>query len=194
MTLLIESSKIPKVMLVMFCSRSVESRRAIGSEPKVPLIYSLSLLLITFPSEMSLRHLPRIRPALSRPLHASSFLHRPSPSDPYPLPLSDPALAAAASRHPRPLATQESFPLPEPLDRTGEDERTLRARLVYQSRKRGMLEGDLLLSTFARDQLAGMGMDELREFDKVCCGVRSVSDRGPACGRGMHWLMGEGAW
>ena len=48
--------------------------------------------------------------------------------------------------------------MPKPLDRTGEDEKTIRARLVYQSRKRGMLEGDLLLSTFARDHLGTMSM------------------------------------
>ena len=43
----------------------------------------------------------------------------------------------------------------------------MRARLVYQTRKRGCLEGDLLLATFARDRLGGMKMDEMREFDKV---------------------------
>jgi succinate dehydrogenase assembly factor 2 len=43
----------------------------------------------------------------------------------------------------------------------------MRARLMYQSRKRGTLESDLLLSTFARDVLAGMGEEELREYDKV---------------------------
>jgi len=43
----------------------------------------------------------------------------------------------------------------------------MRARLVYQSRKRGTLESDLLLSTFARDVLAGMGEEELREYDKL---------------------------
>ena len=63
--------------------------------------------------------------------------------------------------------------MPQPLDRTGEDEQTIRARLVYQTRKRGMLEGDLLLSTFARDNLGDMTMAQLQEFDKVrqspCC-------------------------
>jgi succinate dehydrogenase flavin-adding protein (antitoxin of CptAB toxin-antitoxin module) len=39
---------------------------------------------------------------------------------------------------------------------------------VYQSRKRGTLESDLLLSTFARDQLADMSVEEMREYDKVC--------------------------
>jgi succinate dehydrogenase flavin-adding protein (antitoxin of CptAB toxin-antitoxin module) len=57
--------------------------------------------------------------------------------------------------------------MPQPLDRTGEKTETMRARLVYQARKRGMLEGDLLLSTFARDNLAAMSHDELVQFDKV---------------------------
>lgn len=65
--------------------------------------------------------------------------------------------------------TEEEWPMPQPLDRTGEDEQTIRARLVYQTRKRGMLEGDLLLSTFARDNLGTMTMAQLQEFDKVSC-------------------------
>jgi succinate dehydrogenase assembly factor 2 len=42
-----------------------------------------------------------------------------------------------------------------------------RARLVYQSRKRGTLESDLLLSTFAQEHLGAMDAVELSEFDKV---------------------------
>lgn len=43
----------------------------------------------------------------------------------------------------------------------------MRARLVYQSRKRGTLESDLLLSTFAKEELPRMDEAELKEFDKV---------------------------
>lgn len=43
----------------------------------------------------------------------------------------------------------------------------MRARLVYQSRKRGTLESDLLLSTFAKEELGQMNETELKEFDKV---------------------------
>lgn len=53
----------------------------------------------------------------------------------------------------------------EPIKRVGEDERTMRARLVYQSRKRGILETDLLLSTFADENLSKMSIDQLREYD-----------------------------
>ncbi|KAG6916155.1 hypothetical protein DXG01_008207 [Tephrocybe rancida] len=57
--------------------------------------------------------------------------------------------------------------LPNPLPRPGEGVDTLRARLVYQSRKRGTLESDLLLATFARDNLGGMSEGELKEYDRL---------------------------
>jgi succinate dehydrogenase assembly factor 2 len=61
-----------------------------------------------------------------------------------------------------------------PLPRLNETIETLRARLVYQSRKRGTLETDLLLSTFARDRLSAMTHVELKEYDKVCFLFRIV--------------------
>lgn len=57
--------------------------------------------------------------------------------------------------------------MPQPIDRTGEDEETLRARLVYQTRKRGTLETDLILGTFAKEYLGQMSVEELKQFDKV---------------------------
>ncbi|KAL7936568.1 Flavinator of succinate dehydrogenase domain-containing protein [Trichoderma chlorosporum] len=53
----------------------------------------------------------------------------------------------------------------EPLRRVGEDDSTKRARLLYQSRKRGTLESDLLLSTFASQNLPTMTSDELHQYD-----------------------------
>ncbi|KAK0517568.1 hypothetical protein JMJ35_000723 [Cladonia borealis] len=53
----------------------------------------------------------------------------------------------------------------EPLRRTGEDGNTMRARLLYQSRKRGTLESDLLLSTFADANLAHMTPQQLQQYD-----------------------------
>lgn len=55
----------------------------------------------------------------------------------------------------------------EPIDRSHEDVATTRARLLYQSRKRGILETDLLLSTFARKHLESMTVAELHEYDKL---------------------------
>ncbi|PON23389.1 hypothetical protein TGAM01_v207623 [Trichoderma gamsii] len=53
----------------------------------------------------------------------------------------------------------------EPLRRVGEDDATKRARLLYQSRKRGTLESDLLLSTFASQNLPTMATEELTQYD-----------------------------
>ncbi|KAF9882033.1 hypothetical protein CkaCkLH20_00069 [Colletotrichum karsti] len=53
----------------------------------------------------------------------------------------------------------------EPLRRVGEDERTMRARLLYQSRKRGTLESDLLLSTFANENLPTMTKAQMQQYD-----------------------------
>ncbi|EGE02058.1 hypothetical protein TEQG_01098 [Trichophyton equinum CBS 127.97] len=54
----------------------------------------------------------------------------------------------------------------EPLKRKGEDNSTKRARLLYQSRKRGTLESDLLLSTFASTYLGKMTGSQLDEYDR----------------------------
>ncbi|KAI0144198.1 DUF339-domain-containing protein [Hypoxylon sp. NC0597] len=54
----------------------------------------------------------------------------------------------------------------EPMRRTGEDDATMRARLVYQSRKRGTLEADLLLSTFADRYLPRMTREQMAQYDR----------------------------
>ncbi|ROT37682.1 DUF339-domain-containing protein [Sodiomyces alkalinus F11] len=54
----------------------------------------------------------------------------------------------------------------EPLRRVGEDAKTTRARLLYQSRKRGTLESDLLLSTFADAHLPTMSVELMSEYDR----------------------------
>jgi len=79
--------------------------------------------------------------------------------DPWPIPHTPEHLASTA--------TPTDLPAPEPLPRTGESTGTTRARLVYQSRKRGTLESNLLLSTFAQEHLGTMDVAELSEFDKL---------------------------
>jgi len=54
----------------------------------------------------------------------------------------------------------------EPLHRSGEDPNTMRARLLYQSRKRGTLESDLLMSTFADSHLTKMTPGQMAQYDK----------------------------
>ncbi|EMR65081.1 hypothetical protein MGN70_008188 [Eutypa lata] len=53
----------------------------------------------------------------------------------------------------------------EPMRRVGEDDKTMRARLTYQSRKRGTLESDLLLSTFAETYLPRMTRAQMAQLD-----------------------------
>ncbi|KAH9833240.1 Flavinator of succinate dehydrogenase-domain-containing protein [Rhodofomes roseus] len=80
---------------------------------------------------------------------------------------ADPWLLPGTPEHIAQTTSPANAPPPEPLPRPGEAVETMRARLVYQARKRGTLESDLVLSTFAKDQLGGMDEAELREFDKL---------------------------
>ncbi|KAK7202531.1 Flavinator of succinate dehydrogenase-domain-containing protein [Myxozyma melibiosi] len=54
----------------------------------------------------------------------------------------------------------------EPLPRINEPIENKRARLLYQSRKRGILETDLILSRFAATYLKEFNEAELEEYDK----------------------------
>ncbi|KAK9239491.1 Flavinator of succinate dehydrogenase-domain-containing protein [Lipomyces kononenkoae] len=54
----------------------------------------------------------------------------------------------------------------EPLPRPGESIEHKRARLLYQSRKRGILETDLLLSRFAKTYLSSFNAEQLEEYDR----------------------------
>ena len=50
---------------------------------------------------------------------------------------------------------------------TSENTEVLRARLLYQSRKRGIRENDLLLSTYAKVHLHSMTRKQLMDYDKI---------------------------
>ena len=63
--------------------------------------------------------------------------------------LKDPWLLPNTPEHELSTRSPADLPPPQPIPRTGETIEKMRARLVYQSRKRGTLESDLLLSTFA---------------------------------------------
>lgn len=54
-----------------------------------------------------------------------------------------------------------------PIKRVGETKEIKIARLVYQSRKRGILESDLLLSRFAKKHLKTFSEVDLDEYDKL---------------------------
>lgn len=113
-----------------------------------------------------LRALPHIRTPLLRLPSRLFSATRSRQADPWPLPHT--------AQHLEATRTPEDSPLPSPLPRPNEAVETMRARLVYQSRKRGTLESDLLLSTFARDVLGLMGQEEMREYDKVCGSLTSL--------------------
>ncbi|KAH8995649.1 Flavinator of succinate dehydrogenase-domain-containing protein [Lactarius akahatsu] len=73
----------------------------------------------------------------------------------------------ANAPHPNTSPPPRLRPTYRPLPRRAEPLETTRARLVYQSRKRGTLESDLLLNTFAQEHLGTMDAAELSELDKL---------------------------
>lgn len=119
---------------------------------------------------MSLLRLSRVtaRPMYSRAQSRFLSVSRIAKVDPYPLPLQ--SHKPSAQNDSEAAQNDDSVPpefMPKPIPRHGEDIETLRARLVYQSRKRGNLEMDLIFSTFAKENLHLMSEEELNEFDKV---------------------------
>lgn len=83
--------------------------------------------------------------------------------DPYPLKNRNEPYAASSG----PIPMSEDLTPHEPIDRSGEKTETKRARLLWQSRKRGILETDLLLSTFAAKELQTMDVGTLELYDKL---------------------------
>ncbi|WFD32760.1 Succinate dehydrogenase assembly factor 2 mitochondrial [Malassezia sp. CBS 17886] len=101
---------------------------------------------------------------------------RPPLEDPFPLPLSrelDPVRRrAAALAEGVDLASSgqrvEGVSVPtRAKGRVDEARRVKLARLQYQCRKRGTLETDLILSTFAQRELVALGDAELDELDRL---------------------------
>lgn len=62
------------------------------------------------------------------------------------------------------------YPFPQlakNVSRPDETADTLRARLVYQCRKRGILETDLILSTFAKEHLKVLSHQDCKDLDRL---------------------------
>jgi succinate dehydrogenase assembly factor 2 len=57
--------------------------------------------------------------------------------------------------------------IPEFVEKEGEPVDTKRSRLMYQSRKRGMLENGLLLGSFASKHLSQMNQEQLCLYDRL---------------------------
>ncbi|XP_037949368.1 succinate dehydrogenase assembly factor 2-A, mitochondrial [Teleopsis dalmanni] len=68
------------------------------------------------------------------------------------------------------------LPLPEYPMRPNEPLDVRKQRLIYQSRKRGMLENDLLLSTFAAKYLKDMDAELTAQYDQLINGVSNDWD------------------
>ncbi|KAJ2489112.1 Succinate dehydrogenase assembly factor 2 mitochondrial [Coemansia sp. RSA 2050] len=78
------------------------------------------------------------------------------------------AATRRVSLHRRMLTTGVGL---ERKERGGEDLSTMRRRLLYQMRKRGILETDLLLSTFASEHLAELEHKELVDLDSLLSNI-----------------------
>ena len=102
-----------------------------------------------------------------RPLHrlfsTSAFRN----ADPWPLPHT--------RQHMEATTIPPSTPKPIPVPRHNESLNTLRARLTYQTRKRGTLESDLIMSTFAKEHLNSLTREELLELDQVMLPENALS-------------------
>ncbi|KAG2218560.1 hypothetical protein INT45_006321 [Circinella minor] len=70
-------------------------------------------------------------------------------------------------RHAPQMELETPYPNLPPIPRPNEPLEKKRARLIYQSRKRGILETDLLLSTFAQKYLKEFNMEQLEKYDKL---------------------------
>ncbi|XP_023165170.1 succinate dehydrogenase assembly factor 2-B, mitochondrial [Drosophila hydei] len=68
------------------------------------------------------------------------------------------------------------LPLPEYPKRPDEPLDARKQRLMYQSRKRGMLENDLLLSTFAHKYLKDFNAHQTALYDELINGVSNDWD------------------
>ncbi|XP_066256571.1 succinate dehydrogenase assembly factor 2-A, mitochondrial-like [Euwallacea similis] len=65
---------------------------------------------------------------------------------------------------------EQVITIPRPKTRENEPLHQRKARLIYQSRKRGMLENDLLLSTFVAKHLNQFTVDQINTYDELING------------------------
>ncbi|XP_065150317.1 succinate dehydrogenase assembly factor 2, mitochondrial [Paramisgurnus dabryanus] len=81
-----------------------------------------------------------------------------------------PAVSTVISRGYRgdaPEPTMIEIPLPPWQERPGESLEIKKKRLLYESRKRGMLENCILLSLFAKQYLNTMSAAQLKQYDRL---------------------------
>ena len=112
---------------------------------------------------------PRVESDLTHPsLLKDPPISQPSAStDPWSLVPPPPPPAQSAQDALDAISMEDLINSPHPEGRDSETTEILRKRLVYESRKRGILETDLILATFAQERLGSMADRELREYDRV---------------------------
>lgn len=97
---------------------------------------------------------------------SSGPAHPSASSDPFPLPFSSSVDLNSPSQSDQ--LEDYGAPIRVPGRGQGEESREVRIRrLIYQTRKRGILETDLLLATFADKNLWNMPEEEVEEFDRL---------------------------
>ncbi|KAG5270355.1 hypothetical protein AALO_G00191720 [Alosa alosa] len=77
------------------------------------------------------------------------------------------AVSARGYRGDAPEPNMIEVPLPPWEEKTGEPIDIKRKRLLYESRKRGMLENCILLSLFAKKYLNTMTETQLQQYDRI---------------------------
>lgn len=119
-----------------------------------------SLVNLTFQRSKIVRLKKKMRPGRSFRILCRLFSTSPyKKADPWPLPHT--------KQHMDATAIPPNIPKPIPVPRHNESFETLRARLTYQTRKRGTLESDLIMSTFAKEHFHSLTREELMELDQV---------------------------
>ncbi|KAG2171277.1 hypothetical protein INT43_002899 [Umbelopsis isabellina] len=93
-----------------------------------------------------------------RAFQYSAFSRKEYSGDPFPY---------IQNRHSKQVEVEDPYPKLDPIPRPNESVENKRSRLVYQSRKRGILETDLLLSTFAKKYLANFNLEQLQQYDSL---------------------------
>ncbi|KHJ87874.1 TPR repeat region [Oesophagostomum dentatum] len=84
--------------------------------------------------------------------------------------LSVSRVVSLVSAKPRISLPRSLFSSPAAMSKANvEDLDLLRARLHYQSKKRGILENDLLIGAFADRYLPKMNREQLESYDKSFC-------------------------
>ncbi|CAO3641935.1 unnamed protein product [Cunninghamella echinulata] len=128
----------------------------------------MSLFKITTYSSSSLLQRLRLQSSssLSKRMFSQSIMYM-KQDDKKPVHKYQDPFPDLAIRHSPDMDMDTPYPNLPPIPRPNESESKKRARLIYQSRKRGILETDLLLSTFSQQYVPSFTMEQLIEYDQL---------------------------